>query len=80
MPGRISGVLSASERPLTGKMSVRPTALPYTGDYEVTPKTQAQVLQTAGKTMVKNLVVNAVPYHETSNQSNGLTVHIAEEV
>ena len=76
----LSGALSVAGQPLNGRISVQPTATPYTGDYEVTPTVSEQTLQTAGRTMARDLVVHAVPYHETSNQSNGLTVHIAEEV
>lgn len=80
MPATLSGALSVAGRPLTGRISVQPSTSPYMGDYEVTPAISEQTLQTAGRTMAKDIVIHAVPYHETSNQSNGLTVHIAEEV
>lgn len=78
----LSGTLSSTTRPLSGRLSSQPPAgySLYTGDYEVTPKAYAQTLETANKLLTENIVVAAVPYHETSNDSDGLTVHIAEEV
>lgn len=49
---------------------------PYTGSYEVTPTAYEQGLPTAGKSMVRNVTVHSVPYHETSNESGGITVSI----
>lgn len=82
MPAILSGTLSAADRHLTGRISVQPggSSPPYTGDYEVTPKIDGQTLRTAGKVMTEDLVISAVPYHEITNLSDGLTVHIAEEV
>ena len=77
----LPGELSAGVQ-LTGKLSAAPSHSyrPYTGDYEVTPKTTPQTLETAGKVLAKDIVVNAVPYFETSNEQDGWTVYIAEEV
>lgn len=77
----LPGELSAGVQ-LTGKLSTAPSHSypPYTGDYEVTPKTTPQTLETAGKVLAKDIVVNAVPYFETSNEQDGWTVYIAEEV
>ena len=33
----------------------------YTGDYEVTPSSEAQTLNTAGKRMTREVVVNPIP-------------------
>lgn len=33
----------------------------YTGDYEVTPSPEAQTLNTAGKRMAREVVVNPIP-------------------
>ena len=49
----------------------------YDGDYIVIPKTSEQVLQTAQKVMLENIVVKEVPYYETSNTAGGNTVYIA---
>lgn len=48
----------------------------YTGDYEVTPQTVAQVLPTGGKLMTDDVDIRAIPYWETSNQSGGITAII----
>lgn len=53
---------------------------PYTGSYEVTPKVDAQTLQTAQKMMTDDLIVTAIPIYEVSNNSGGHTVYIAREV
>ena len=39
----------------------------YVGDYEVTPTRTEQVLPTKHKAMRENVVVNEIPYYETSN-------------
>jgi len=51
----------------------------YEGPYEVTPKTETeQVLATANKQMAKDVTVFKIPYFETSNLSDGVTVYIGE--
>ena len=53
---------------------------PYTGEYTVVPKANAPtVLETAGKTLSKDVTVTKIPYYETSNPT-GDTVYIASEV
>jgi len=52
----------------------------YEGPYEVTPKTEAQILSTAKKVMTDDVTVKGVPYYETGNDAGGLTVYIASEV
>lgn len=53
----------------------------YDGDYEVTSHPfESYELQTKDKLMVKNLTVSEIPYWETSNTSDGLTVYIGTEV
>ncbi len=56
-------------------------ALPkWDGTYVVTPKAeQASVLQTSGKVMAGDVVVEKVPYYDTSN-AYGNTIYIASEV
>lgn len=51
----------------------------YEGDYEVTPKVYAQMLDTDRKYMREDVTVKAIPYYETSNES-GTTVYIADEL
>lgn len=50
---------------------------PYEGDYEVTPKTYSQTLETKSKYMTDDVTILEIPYFETSNESDGLTVYIA---
>ena len=53
---------------------------PYEGEYTVIPKANAPtVLETAGKTLDKDVTVTKIPYYETSNPT-GDTVYIASEV
>jgi hypothetical protein len=52
----------------------------YTGSYNITPKAfEAQTLDTSGKIMDEDLVVNEVPFYETSNDAGGVTTYIAKE-
>lgn len=52
----------------------------YEGDYEVTPKPfEDQILPTYGKKLANDIVIHKIPYQETSNSANGLTVYIAKE-
>lgn len=77
----ISGFLNA-ENEISGILNISSTVgvTPYDGLYEVTPKAwDAQILETAHKLMTDNVTVFKVPYYETSNLYDGLTVFIAEE-
>ena len=52
----------------------------YTGAYTVVPKAhEAITLPTHGLMMSDDVAVQKVPYYETSNIFDGLTVYIAEE-
>lgn len=54
---------------------------PYEGSYEVTPKAwEAQTLATKDKLMEDDVTVFKIPYYETSNIFDGLTVFIAEDI
>lgn len=48
----------------------------YTGAYEVTPKIEAQKLDTANRSMEKDVTIHAIPYYEVDNASNGQTIVI----
>lgn len=53
----------------------------YEGPYEVTPRAwQETVLETKDKAMADDVTVLEIPYYETGNVYNGLTVYIANEV
>lgn len=51
----------------------------YEGKYEATPKVSQQVVATAQKFMKQDFVVKAIPYYETTNNQNGITVSIASD-
>ena len=52
---------------------------PFLGEYEVTPKVDAQTMPCAGKKMLKDVDIKAIPFFETSNEA-GTTVYIAAEI
>lgn len=52
----------------------------YNGDYSVTPKVSEQKMNTAGKVMLEDVTVFAIPYFDVSNTSGGSTVYIADEI
>ena len=52
---------------------------PFLGEYEATPKVDAQTMPCAGKKMLKDVDIKAIPFFETSNEA-GTTVYIAAEV
>lgn len=77
--GSISGSLS-QEQSLKGTVSQQiEHDTYYEGDYEITPRTQGQTLPTADKVMKTDLVINDIPYSETTNPGGGTTVVIAFE-
>lgn len=48
----------------------------YSGNYEIIPKTTAQILETQGTQMKKDISVLSIPIYITENQSKGNTVYI----
>ena len=48
----------------------------WDGNYEITPSIISQNLDTRGKTMRDDLLINKIPYYEVSNNSFGRTVYI----
>lgn len=76
----LSGKLSC-DGGLTGKLSVTTEYDAYTGDYQVVPHAfDAQTLNTANRLLKDDIVVASIPYWETSNDSDGMTVYIGKEV
>lgn len=51
----------------------------YDGDYEITPKTESQILLTKNKILRNNMQINEIPYYETGNEY-GKTIYIGSEV
>lgn len=51
---------------------------PYVGEYVITPKKTEQIMNTAGKTMKKDVTVKKVPRYDVSNEFGGTTVIIGE--
>lgn len=49
---------------------------PYDGEYDITPKVEAQTMPTKEKIMLEDVTIRAIPYAEVTNQSNGKTVTI----
>lgn len=83
----ITGVIS-SEGTLTGILTTLPGALAgsisreldhndYQGVYEITPRVEAQTINTMDKIMRADVTVNEIPYSETTNPSGGKTINIA---
>jgi hypothetical protein len=53
----------------------------YDGEYTVHSEAhEVQTLPTANKQLVKNIIVEKIPYFETSNLSDGITAYIGSEV
>lgn len=70
--GRIGGSINRATREYTTV---------YEGPYSVIPKAYfEQILETAHKYMTDDVTVAKVPYYETSNLSDGITVYIAEDI
>ena len=49
----------------------------YEGEYEITPKVEAQTLPIAKKTMKEDLTVKAIPVFNVGNNAGGSTFYIA---
>ena len=52
----------------------------YKGVYTVTPKVEAQSLNTANKFLQRDVEVFAIPFYQTSNNSGGITAYIGSEI
>ena len=52
----------------------------YDGEYEVTPATTAQTLETAQRFLEENVEIKEIPYAETSNEAGGETAYIGREL
>lgn len=80
--GELHGTLSPGKANLQGTLSARSVigVELYEGAYTVhSAAHEAQELPTANKHLVKNITVEKIPYYETSNMSDGITIYIGDE-
>lgn len=76
----LHGTLTAAKGELHGTLSAGTVGEVYEGAYTVRSAVQgAQELPTANKHLVKNITVEKIPYYETSNLSDGITIYIGDE-
>lgn len=62
---------------LRASLKFVPVHIPtYDGEYVVTPSVDSQSLETAGKKLMYDILVNPIPYSEEPNSSGGITVKI----
>ena len=79
--GMLFGTVSTEQKCLKGTLCVVKECESYDGKYNVIPKAFEQTtLNTANKLLHENVVISEVPYYETSNNADGVTVYIAKEV
>ena len=79
---KLHGTLTATSATLHGTLSARSVigAEIYDGAYSVhSAAHEMQELPTANKHLVKNSTVEKIPYYETSNMSDGITIYIGDE-
>lgn len=66
--GQLSGTISIGEASVDKR---------YEGVYSVTPKPfNRQELNTKNKFLKENVVIEAIPYYQVTNDQNGITVNI----
>lgn len=79
--GRLKCTIHSTRPSLKGRIRIgRGSAAEiFDGDYTVKPQPyDSQTLDTKNKLMRDDVTVLAIPYFETSNLSDGLTVYIGE--
>lgn len=79
---KLYGTLSATSATLHGTLSARSVigADIYDGEYTVHSEAhEVQTLPIANKHLIKNITVEKIPYYETSNLSDGITIYIGDE-
>ena len=50
----------------------------YEGAYEVTPKVEAQTMQTKNKVLIDDMTIKGIEIHRVKNNGGGTTVYIAK--
>lgn len=79
---KLHGTLSATSATLHGTLSAQSVigADIYDGEYTVHSEAhEVHTLPTANKHLIKNITVEKIPYYETSNLSDGITIYIGDE-
>lgn len=61
---------------ISGSVPIYPD---YEGSYDITPKSTSQTLNTENKVLRQDMLVESIPYYETSNEY-GKTIYIGSEV
>ena len=85
--GSIKGIIGAGlniigaikNDTLSGTLNIGGTYQDYSGAYDVTPKTEGQILETENKILRQDVLIKKIPYFETSNEY-GETIFIGSEV
>lgn len=72
----LSATVVNNTKVLVGHVAVSTEHESYSGDYNVTPQINSQVLNTSDKLMAKDMVIKAIPYYSVSNEYDGETVII----
>ena len=81
--GNLIGNITESKKSVVGNLTSPETIIhetpEYKGEYNIIPSTEQQILPTENKKMVKDLVVEKVPYFEVTNAQGGTTAIIIRE-
>lgn len=65
---------------LIGTLNIGGGSFPdYGGSYDIIPQVDEQTLQTKNKVLRENMLIEGIPYFETSNEY-GYTIYIGNEV
>lgn len=79
----IAECMAAVENQLDGEggvyIAIHDGGVPYEGEYKVDPVFETQTLKTNGKTMKKDVTVNAINVSYVSNPQGGETAYIGGE-
>ena len=74
--GNLAGSLAGRDT-LTGDLAALKTFEEYGGAAEITPSTETQVLNTGGKHVAQNIVINPIPSNYGLITWNGLTLTVS---
>ncbi len=81
---KLIGVLTPAKATLQGTLSAKRNTgggTSYTGSYTARSQVdEAYQLPTADRYLAQNITVEKIPYYETTNLADGLTVYIGKEI